>query len=276
MTRLNGNDFLACSLQLFEQKGLLRVQLNNHLPEHRPALQNCFHRTKGKGAPGGSDDQYGSNTDVAGSRLSADKAILKAVLESTMCSYAESSVPSNSSLLGLFLTDKEVEGCSPRTIAYYESTLKPYEAWMEEKTMLSEDGRIVRVDNPWCSFYIDTELAPALDESRCGKWMFYFNDIEFAEEVCRKAALGMVVAECKHSSFESVIENGRGVACFYLNLDDVEAHRRVVASMLEHGLVRKTKSGKLYNIGFKLDDQARAGEYGAGFKARITLSDRSN
>ena len=98
-----------------------------------------------------------------------------------MCSHAESSVPSNSSLLGLFLTDKEVEGCSPRTIAYYESTLKPYEAWMEEKTMLSEDGRIVRVDNPWCSFYIDTELAPALDESRCGKWMFYFNDIEFAE-----------------------------------------------------------------------------------------------
>ena len=94
MTRLNGNDFLACSLQLFEQKGLLRVQLNNHLPEHRPALQNCFHRTKGKGAPGGSDDQYGSNTDVAGSRLSADKAILKAVLESTMCSHAESSVPS--------------------------------------------------------------------------------------------------------------------------------------------------------------------------------------
>lgn len=80
----------------------------------------------------------------------------------------------------------------------------------------------------------------------------------------------------QHSSFESVIENGRGVACFYLNLDDVEAHRRVVAFMLEHGLVRKTKSGKLYNIGFKLDDQARAGEYGAGFKARITLSDRSN
>lgn len=33
-------------------------------------------------------------------------------------------MPSNSSLLGLFLTAKEVEGCSPRTIAYYESTLK--------------------------------------------------------------------------------------------------------------------------------------------------------
>ena len=144
---------------------------------------------------------------------------------------------------------------------------------MEEKTMLSEDGRIVRVDNPWWSFYIDTALAPGLDERRCGKWMFYFNDIEFADEVCHKAALGRVVAECKHSSSRAVIESGSGVACFYLNSDDDEGHRRVIAFMLEHGLVRKTKSGKLYNIGFKLDDQTRAGEYGTGFKARITLSD---
>ena len=116
---------------------------------------------------------------------------------------------------------------------------------MEEETMLSEDGRIVRVDNPWWSFYIDTELAPGLDERRCGKWMFYFNDIEFANEVCCKAALGRVVAKCKHSSSKTVIESGSGVVCFYLN----------------------------YNIGFKLDDQTRAGEYGTSFKARITLSD---
>lgn len=49
---------------------------------------------------------------------------LKTVLESTLYSHAESSVLNNSSLLDLFLTAKEVEGCSPRTIAYYESTLK--------------------------------------------------------------------------------------------------------------------------------------------------------
>ena len=144
---------------------------------------------------------------------------------------------------------------------------------MEEKTMLSEDGRIIRVDNPWWSFYIDTELAPKLDEHRCGKWMFFFNDIEFAEEICRKAALGRVVAECKHSSSETLVKSGSGVACFYLNLDDDKAHRRVIAFMLEHDLVRKTKSGKLYNISFKLDDQTRAGEYGLGFKAQIKLGD---
>lgn len=49
---------------------------------------------------------------------------LKAVLESALYSHAESSVLNNSSLLDLFLTAKEVEGCSPRTITYYESTLK--------------------------------------------------------------------------------------------------------------------------------------------------------
>lgn len=43
---------------------------------------------------------------------------------------------------------------------------------MEVRSMLSEDGRIIRVDNPWWSFYIDTKLAPELDKHRCGKWMF--------------------------------------------------------------------------------------------------------
>lgn len=144
---------------------------------------------------------------------------------------------------------------------------------MEEKTMLSEDGRIVRVDNPWWSFYFDTELAPELDGYRFGKWMFFFNDIEFAEEVCREAALGKVVAECKYSSSETLAKSGRGVACFYLNMDDDEAHRRAIAFMLEHDLIRRTKSGKLFNIGFKLDDQTRAGEYGPAFKAQIRLGD---
>lgn len=53
----------------------LPTQPNNHLPEHRPSLQNCFHRTRRKGAPDGSDDQYGPSSDAAGSRLSAVKAI---------------------------------------------------------------------------------------------------------------------------------------------------------------------------------------------------------
>lgn len=56
-------------------------------------------------------------------------------------------------------------------------------------------------------------------------------------------------------------------------MDDDEAHRRVIAFMLEQDLIRRTKSGKLFNIGFKLDDQTRARVYEAAFKAQIRLGD---
>ena len=41
-------------------------------------------------------------------------------------------------------------------------------------------------------------------------------------------------------------------------------------------MIRKTKTGKLYNISFKLDNQTRAMEYGDKFKGKITLSDFIN
>ena len=47
---------------------------------------------------------------------------LAEVLRVTLLPTQETSAPQN--LLTLFLTAKEVEGCSPKTIAYYESTLQ--------------------------------------------------------------------------------------------------------------------------------------------------------
>lgn len=41
--------------------------------------------------------------------------------------------------------------------------------------------------------------------------------------------------------------------------------------MISHRLIPRTKTGKLYNISFKLDDQTRANEYGENFKAQLTL-----
>ena len=38
----------------------------------------------------------------------------------------------NGDLLELFLTAKEVEGCSPKTIAYYEATLQNMESWLSK------------------------------------------------------------------------------------------------------------------------------------------------
>lgn len=47
--------------------------------------------------------------------------LLNEVLRIDLCNQTPQS--NDSELLGRFLTAKEVEGCSPRTIAYYESTL---------------------------------------------------------------------------------------------------------------------------------------------------------
>lgn len=120
--------------------------------------------------------------------------------------------------------------------------------------------------NPvWVYYLQDGEIR--LPPDKCGKWMYFFNDKTFAASICQKAVEGGVVQEAKHSNAES------GVACFYIEYDDVQAHKRVLQFMLENNLIQKTKAGKLFNISFKLDDQTRAGEYGADFKAEIKLAD---
>ena len=58
--------------------------------------------------------------------------------------------------------------------------------------------------------------------------MYFFNDKTFAASICQKAVEGGVVQEAKHSNAE------RGVACFYIEYDDVQAHKRVLQFMLEN------------------------------------------
>ena len=104
-----------------------------------------------------------------------------------------------------------------------------------------------------------------LDDSKCGKWMYFFNDADFAAKLCRRAVEDKIAAEAKHT------DASEGVCCFYCNADDLEAHKRIIQFFLKHDLIRKTKTGKLYNISFKLDDQTRAGEYGDHFRSEIKL-----
>ena len=52
----------------------------------------------------------------------------------------------------------------------------------------------------------------------------------------------------------------------YINGNDGEGHIRVLRFLLENGLIRKTKSGKLYDISFKYDLQTYVGKHkGSGF-----------
>ena len=109
-----------------------------------------------------------------------------------------------------------------------------------------------------------------LDKQKCGKWMYIFTDQSFAQQICEKAIEEHVCYECKCSDMSAQMDPN-GVICFYLNGDDTENHKRVIQFMMHNGLIRKTRTGRYYNISFKYDEQTRAGEYGEDFEGKIKL-----
>lgn len=95
------------------------------------------------------------------------------------------------------------------------------------------------------------------------------------DHIAGTAVLDGVVVEAKYSSPETAIVAGskQGVYRFYLNGNDREGHKRILNYMLDNGLVRRTKSSKLYNISIKYDSKTYAGKYkGSGFSGKIKLA----
>lgn len=123
-----------------------------------------------------------------------------------------------------------------------------------------------RIENEYWVYYLDLEKAKKLDNHKTGKWMYFFSDVSFADRITKEAVEKGIVAEAKHSNAPD------GVCCFYLHGDDMEGHRKIISFMLENKLIQKTKSGRLYNMSFKFDEQTRAGEYGDEFKSEIKLA----
>ncbi len=107
-------------------------------------------------------------------------------------------------------------------------------------------------------------------KEKVGKWMYFFNNSDgrkFAEERCREAVEQEIVWEAKCS------EGYEGVACFYLNIDYIERHKRILQFFIDYDMIRRTKAGNLYNISFKRDEQTRTGEYGNDFKPVLKLEE---
>lgn len=106
-----------------------------------------------------------------------------------------------------------------------------------------------------------------------GKWMFFYGyeGVLFAEEMCRKAVEEGVVRQAKRYSVNA--PGGSGSACFYVRADDADGHRDVLRFFLANDLIRRTKTGRLYNISFKLDEQTLHGNYGGSFTPAIRLAD---
>lgn len=113
-------------------------------------------------------------------------------------------------------------------------------------------------------FYLSVP-NPVFDRSKVGKWMFFSNDIERCNEVTYRAVQENIVSEAKYSYPDG------GVCCFYLHIDDMDGHRRVISFFRENNMIQKTKTGKYYNISFKLDEQTDAGEYGEDYRSELKL-----
>lgn len=100
-----------------------------------------------------------------------------------------------------------------------------------------------------------------------GKWMYFFQDPDFAFNLCMEAIERGVVDEAKYT------DKPKGVCCFCVDGNDFFAHERVIQFFLNHNLIRRTRAEKLYDISFKYDYQSWNSECGENFHAEIKLSD---
>ena len=120
----------------------------------------------------------------------------------------------------------------------------------------------------WYWYFSDN--ADEIDKSRCGKWMYFFSDQEIAKAICRKAQVEQVCKICKFTDMK-IQETYTGVICFYTDSNDTEGHKRILKFMKDNNLIKKTKTGRFYNISFKFDYQTRNGDYGDKFSGKLTL-----
>lgn len=137
---------------------------------------------------------------------------------------------------------------------------------------------IKRAENPAWVYYIDRD-AQQPEPDVCGKWMLFFRatETEKAEETI-KAAVASGAFPCAKRTSDFALAAGLArhhsiVCCLYLDGTDNEAQRVAVSYLVSHGLVGRTRAGLYRNLPFKFDTQTLAGEYGASFTPKITLSD---
>ena len=114
------------------------------------------------------------------------------------------------------------------------------------------------------------------DQRKSGKWMSRFSEdrFEWAKEITENAVLRGICKEAKCSLPQRIHEyGGIGTIILYGEIDDFDFHKSCTQYMIENNMIQKTKKGRLYNIGFKLDEQTREGQYGKEFLAELKLED---
>jgi hypothetical protein len=136
---------------------------------------------------------------------------------------------------------------------------------------LNEDGRIMYHDmGQWL---VMTDGHRLFNKDEDGKWMLFgssedamFSFVHYLFDMIKNNVIRI-------GKVDTLMVNGTTAFIIYVNSNDIESQKKVLKYLIEHDLIRCTKTGKLYNISFKFDRQTRLGEYGDKFNSEIKLSD---
>ncbi|WP_461203322.1 hypothetical protein [Enterococcus sp. N342-3-1-2] len=113
-----------------------------------------------------------------------------------------------------------------------------------------------------------------MDKLKTGKWMIFFKFFDERETIrsyCERSVVERIVRTAKLSSMPR--KDGNGVACFFLEIDDYNQHKKIINFLIENNLIPKKKNGDYYNLSFKLDEQTRNNEYNENFKSVLKLEE---
>ncbi len=135
-----------------------------------------------------------------------------------------------------------------------------------------------RVDMGWLWYGANTFT----ESDKVGKFMtFGKGDIsDELQGLILKAIKQGVTPLVKHTNPDTITFNPRvnddSWVIVWYSSDDENCLKSLAKFLVDEGLVPKTKTGKLYNIAFKYDDQTLNDEYAEKFKSKISLQDLMN
>lgn len=108
--------------------------------------------------------------------------------------------------------------------------------------------------SPAWEHYIEAEDKYPFKDDQVGAWKCYF-DYDFDElhriqKICQELIEDGIAAEAKHFNQDAMIQSRKGEVLFFCNADDIEAHKRIIAFMIKHDLLRKDDYDNYRNMAF--------------------------
>ena len=65
-----------------------------------------------------------------------------------------------------------------------------------------ENKVVINKNLSWV-YYVNEKRVIGLEEEKCGKWLYFFDDKSFVSKICNDAVKNDIVCESKHSNADT-------------------------------------------------------------------------